>query len=55
MNMDCLALDGQLYQWEDSDMRNLCSLGHGTYGVVQKVHHRPSNAVMAVKVYILHT
>ncbi|XP_064601595.1 dual specificity mitogen-activated protein kinase kinase 6-like [Liolophura sinensis] len=47
--MDCIALDGQLYGWEDTDMRILCNLGHGTHGAVEKVHHRPSNAVMALK------
>ncbi|XP_053607411.1 dual specificity mitogen-activated protein kinase kinase 6 [Plodia interpunctella] len=31
------------------DLVKICDLGRGAYGIVEKMHHRPSNTIMAVK------
>lgn len=33
------------------DLVKICDLGRGAYGVVEKMHHRPSYTTMAVKVH----
>lgn len=35
------------------DLVKLCDLGRGAYGIVEKMHHKPSNTIMAVKVSYL--
>ncbi|KAL5018024.1 hypothetical protein ScPMuIL_003746 [Solemya velum] len=37
------------FECEASDLETLTVLGRGAYGVVEKVRHRPSNTILAVK------
>lgn len=34
---------------EADDLEKICDLGHGAYGIVEKMRHRPTDTVMAVK------
>lgn len=34
---------------EADDLEKICDLGHGAYGIVEKMRHRQTNTVMAVK------
>lgn len=45
-----IVVDGQTFDCEANDLKTLCVLGRGAYGVVEKVQHRPSNTILAVKV-----
>ncbi|XP_064595662.1 dual specificity mitogen-activated protein kinase kinase 6-like isoform X2 [Liolophura sinensis] len=44
-----IVVDGQTFDCEANDLKTLCVLGRGAYGVVEKVQHRPSNTILAVK------
>lgn len=35
---------------EADDLESLCVLGRGAYGVVEKVRHKPTGTILAVKV-----
>jgi len=35
---------------EPDNIETICELGRGAYGIVEKVKHKPSGLVMAVKV-----
>ena len=37
---------------DDSEI--ICNLGHGAYGVVEKIKHKQSGTIMAVKICIYH-
>ena len=41
---------GQEYILDASKLENLCILGQGAHGLVRKMRHGPSKAIMAVKV-----
>lgn len=34
---------------EADDLEKICDLGHGAYGIVEKMRHRQTGTVMAVK------
>ena len=42
--------NGQEYQLNAATLKKLSILGQGAHGLVQKMRHGPSTAVMAVKV-----
>lgn len=44
-----ITLNDQVVEVEADDLETLCTLGRGAYGVVEKMLHRPSGTVMAVK------
>lgn len=35
---------------EADDLEKICDLGRGAYGIVEKMRHKPSETIMAVKV-----
>lgn len=37
---------------EAVDLKSLCFLGRGAYGVVEKMIHKQSGTIMAVKVFL---
>lgn len=43
-------MDGKEVDVSADDLELLQELGRGAYGVVEKMRHRPSNTIMAVKV-----
>ena len=44
----------QDYQCSTDDLVEICELGRGAYGVVEKMRHRQTNIEMAVKVCLLY-
>lgn len=52
MNLDSkttITVDGKQYHVDGSELENIETLGRGQYGVVEKVRHKESGIVMAVK------
>lgn len=47
-----LTISGVRYETKISDMEHISVLGNGTCGVVVKMRHVPSGAIIAVKVCI---
>jgi mitogen-activated protein kinase kinase 7 len=45
-----ISIDGQQYQTKISELEDLDELGNGTSGHVVKMRHKPSSAIIAVKV-----
>lgn len=45
-----ITMDGKEVEVSADDLELLKELGRGAYGVVEKMRHRPSNTIMAVKV-----
>lgn len=45
-----ITMDGKEVEVSADDLEVLKELGRGAYGVVEKMRHRPSNTLMAVKV-----
>lgn len=45
-----ITIGEQHFEVEATDLESLQTLGRGAYGVVEKVRHRPSDTIMAVKV-----
>lgn len=43
-------MNGQDVEVSADDLELLTELGRGAYGVVEKMRHRPSDTIMAVKV-----
>ncbi|XP_033102578.1 dual specificity mitogen-activated protein kinase kinase 6-like [Anneissia japonica] len=44
-----ITIDGTNYQLNASDLKFICNLGHGNYGVVDKMEHQETGKHMAVK------
>ena len=44
-----ITIDGKLFEVDAADLECISPLGHGAYGVVEKMRHRQTNTVMAVK------
>lgn len=44
-----ITVDDQTIECEATDLESLAELGRGAYGVVEKMRHRPTGTVMAVK------
>ncbi|XP_076326432.1 dual specificity mitogen-activated protein kinase kinase lic [Tachypleus tridentatus] len=44
-----ITIDDKVFEVEADDLETLCTLGRGAYGVVEKMRHRPSGTIMAVK------
>ena len=45
-----IRIDDKTFEVEANDLEHICVLGRGAYGVVEKVRHRITNTIMAVKV-----
>lgn len=46
-----LTINGKKFECDASDLVHRRFLGRGAYGVVEEMIHRPSNTILAVKVY----
>lgn len=46
-----ITVDDKTFTVHADDLVKICDLGRGAYGIVEKMHHKPSNTTMAVKVY----
>lgn len=44
-----ITVDGKTFVVEADDLEKICDLGRGAYGIVEKMLHRQTNTVMAVK------
>ncbi|CAH1793797.1 unnamed protein product [Owenia fusiformis] len=44
-----ITIEEKTFEVEAADLESIEELGRGAYGVVEKVRHRPSNTVLAVK------
>lgn len=44
-----INIAGQKFNCDADDLEILCTLGRGAYGIVEKMKHRPSGTIMAVK------
>jgi hypothetical protein len=49
-----IDISGNLYQTSVNDLEDLGELGNGTSGHVVKMRHKPSGAIIAVKVRTFH-
>ena len=47
-----ITIDDRTFEVAADDLEVIAPLGRGAYGVVEKMRHRPSNTVLAVKVRI---
>ncbi|KAM9716793.1 dual specificity mitogen-activated protein kinase kinase 6-like [Menidia menidia] len=45
----CVTIGEQQCEVKADDLEQICELGRGAYGVVDKMRHRPSGLIMAVK------
>lgn len=45
-----ITIDDKTFVVEADDLETLCVLGRGAYGVVDKMRHKQSGTIMAVKV-----
>ena len=45
-----IRINGEAFEIEADDLESQCVLGRGAYGVVEKVKHKPTGTVLAVKV-----
>ena len=53
-NLDSKAtikINDKQFEIEASDLQLIQNLGRGAFGIVDKMMHRPSGAILAVKVY----
>lgn len=48
-----ITLNGEEIEVRAEDLEVLAELGKGAFGIVEKMKHRPSNTVMAVKVMVI--
>jgi len=46
-----IKIDDKTFEVEANDLQYMCTLGRGAYGVVEKVRHRLTDTIMAVKVH----
>lgn len=44
-----ITIDDKTFVVEADDLEKICDLGHGAYGIVEKMRHRQTGTVMAVK------
>lgn len=44
-----ITIDDRTFTVEADDLEKICDLGHGAYGIVEKMRHRQTSTVMAVK------
>lgn len=44
-----ITIDGRSFIVEADDLEKICDLGRGAYGIVEKMRHRQTGTVMAVK------
>lgn len=44
-----ITIDDNTIEVEADDLEKICDLGRGAYGVVEKMRHRSTNTIMAVK------
>lgn len=44
-----ITINGETVVVEADDLEKICDLGHGAYGIVEKMRHRQTDTVMAVK------
>jgi len=44
-----ITINNEMFEIEAADLESLDTLGRGAYGVVEKMRHRQSNTIMAVK------
>jgi len=44
-----IRINGEAFEIEADDLESQCVLGRGAYGVVEKVKHKPTGTVLAVK------
>lgn len=44
-----ITIDDRTFVVEADDLEKICDLGHGAYGIVEKMRHRQTGTVMAVK------
>lgn len=45
-----ITIDDKTFVVEADDLETLCVLGRGAYGIVDKMRHKQSGTIMAVKV-----
>jgi len=45
-----ITIDEKTFVVEADDLETLCILGRGAYGIVDKMRHKQSGTIMAVKV-----
>lgn len=45
-----ITINEKQFEVDAADLETICTLGRGAYGVVEKVRHRQSDTIMAVKV-----
>lgn len=48
-----ITIDEKTFVVEADDLETLCVLGRGAYGIVDKMRHKQSGTIMAVKVLLL--
>lgn len=44
-----ITIEDRTFTVEADDLEKICDLGHGAYGIVEKMRHRQTSTVMAVK------
>lgn len=44
-----ITIDDQTFEVQADDLEKISDLGSGAYGIVEKMRHRQTNTVMAVK------
>ena len=47
-----ITIGDETFEIEADDLESQCVLGRGAYGVVEKVKHKPTGTVLAVKVLL---
>ena len=45
-----ITIEDEKFEVAADDLEVICLLGRGAYGVVEKMRHRPSDTILAVKV-----
>ncbi len=45
-----ITIEDETFEVAADDLEVICLLGRGAYGVVEKMRHRPSDTILAVKV-----
>jgi len=45
-----ITIGSESFEVEATDLESIETMGRGAYGVVERMRHRPSNTIMAVKV-----
>jgi hypothetical protein len=48
-----ITIDDRTFSIEADDLESLCVLGRGAYGVVEKVKHKQTGTILAVKVKLV--